>query len=190
MFCKQKIKEALEANVRGRDGSNNLGSLRSNRGDPSEYMLENDEEKTSEVLGQCGQFENPIRGCEDKSQLKSSIWKTLKLAKAQKQSTEDEVEGRGAKRRDLLIHPAKSYPSSRGRSPYPFWNTMRMVQWSGQRIGLMSKNINVLVHSITRGFAVPKTVRLRQSLSLNLFGVQTQITGIHLVDKNFKNQIT
>ena len=58
----------------------------------------------------------------------------------------------------------------------------------GQRIGLMSQN--VLVHSITRGFAVPKTVRLRQSLSLNLFGVQTQITGIHLVDKNFKNQIT
>ena len=49
---------------------------------------------------------------------------------------------------------------------------------------------NVLVHPITRGFAVPKTVRLRQSLSLNLFGVQTQITGIHLVDKNFKNQIT
>ena len=86
----------------------------------------------------------------------------------------------------------KLYPRSRGRR---LWTILRMVntiikQWSGQRIGLMSQIINVLVHSITRGFAVPKTVRLRQSLSLNLFGVQTQITGIHLVDKNFKNQIT
>ena len=60
----------------------------------------------------------------------------------------------------------------------------RGMKWYGEMIK------NVLVHSMTRGFAVPKTVRLRQSLSLNLFGVQTQITGIHLVDKNFKNQIT
>ena len=50
---------------------------------------------------------------------------------------------------------------------------MGFRQWRCQRMGLMFKN--VLVHPITRGFSVPNTVKLKQSLSLNSAGLESNL---------------
>ena len=60
---------------------------------------------------------------------------------------------------------------------------MIIKEWSGQRIGLISPN--VLVHSITRGFSVPKTVILEQSLSLNSPGLESNLNLPILNDLSF-----
>ena len=62
-------------------------------------------------------------------------------------------------------------------------DNMVIKQWRCQRIGLMFKN--VLVHSITRGFSVPKTVILEQSLSLNSPGLESNLNLPILNDLSF-----